>query len=75
VQPVARGPNLTRELKVWKDPAFKANITVFKGYSQSSVGGQRVSNTQSLTHATVTRGPIWLCAFGPAVLHGCTPLP
>jgi len=24
--------------------------------------------------AAVARGEIWLCAFGPAVLHDCTPL-
>jgi len=34
-----------------------------------------LSNTQSLTHATVGCGPIWLCAFGPAVLYGCTLMP
>jgi len=33
-----------------------------------------LSNPQSLTHAAVVCWPIWLCAFGPAVLHGCTPL-
>jgi len=31
-----------------------------------------LSNPQSLTH--VDRGPMWLCAFAPAVPHGCTPL-
>ena len=31
-------------------------------------------NLQSLTHETVAHGPIWLCAFGLTVLHGCTPL-
>jgi len=31
-----------------------------------------LSSAQSLTHAAVARGPIWLCAFGPEVLHGCT---
>jgi len=34
-----------------------------------------LSNTQSLTHAAVGGGPIWLCAFDLAVLYGCTPLP
>jgi len=34
-----------------------------------------LSNPMNLTHAAVGRGPIWLCAFGPAVLHGCTPCP
>ena len=33
-----------------------------------------LSNPHSLTHAAAARGPIWLCAFGPEVLHGCTPL-
>jgi len=41
----------------------------------SSVGGQRVSNTQSLIQAAVGYGQIWLFPFGPAMLHGCTPLP
>jgi len=31
-----------------------------------------LSNPLNLTHAAVGRGPIWLCAFGPAVLHGYT---
>jgi len=29
---------------------------------------------QSLTHAAVAFGPIWLCEFGSVVLHGCTSL-
>jgi len=33
-----------------------------------------LSNPQSLTYTAAARGPIWLCAFGPAVLFGCTPL-
>jgi len=33
------------------------------------VGDQELPNSLSLTHAAVARGPIWLCAFGPAVLH------
>jgi len=31
-----------------------------------------LSNPQSFTHESVARGPIWLCALGPVVLHGCT---
>jgi len=31
-----------------------------------------LSNPQSLTLTAVARGPIWLCTFGSAVLHGCT---
>ena len=46
-------------------------ITAFKGYCQSSVGCQEVVSPTELV--AVARGPIWLCAFGPAVLHGCTP--
>jgi len=33
------------------------------------------SNTQSLTHATVGRGPAWLSVFGPPVLYVCTSMP
>jgi len=33
-----------------------------------------LSYPQSLTHAALARGPIWSCAFGTAMLHGCTPL-
>jgi len=35
----------------------------------------QLSNTQNLTHVAVAREPIWLCAFGPAVLYDGTPLP
>jgi len=49
-------------------------VQILKGYCQSSGGGQRVVYPRSLTHAAVARGLIWLCAVGPAVLHGCTPL-
>jgi len=41
----------------------------------SSVGGQRLPNTQSLIHAAVSHVSIWLFPFGSAILHGCTPLP
>jgi len=33
-----------------------------------------LSNPQSLTQTALTRGRIWLRAFGPAMLFGCTPL-
>jgi len=49
-------------------------MTVFKGHCQSSVGGQRVVKHAEL--GTSSCGP-WtnlFIAFGPAVLHGCTPL-
>ena len=77
LQPVARGPKVTRALKFCaprKGSKFKIH--------QSSVGD--LSAPQSLTHAAVARGPIWSCSFGPAVLHGsfgpavlhdCTSLP
>jgi len=45
-----------------------------KGIANLQWVASNLSNTQSLTHAAVARGPIWLCAFGPAVLLGCTPL-
>jgi len=34
----------------------------------------QLSTPQNLTHEAGASGPIWLCAFGPVVLYGCTPL-
>jgi len=45
-----------------------------KGITNLAWVASEFSNTQRLTHAGVASGPIWLCAFGPAVLHDCTPL-
>jgi len=45
VQPVVRGPKVARELTFCgprKGPDFKASITVFKVYCQSSLDGRRV---------------------------------
>jgi len=53
---------------------FSASITVFQRLMPNFLGGQRVVCTQSLTHAAVVRGPIWLCAVGLTELHGGTPL-
>jgi len=61
---------VARELKFcgpWNGPDFKA---VFRIANLPWVVSE-LSNPQSLTHAA---GTIWLCAFGPAMLHGCTPL-
>ena len=49
-------------LRFWKGIANLPWVTI------------ELSNLQSWTHAAVAHGLIWLCAFGPAVLHGCTPL-
>jgi len=48
--------------------------TQVKGIANLQWTASDLSNQQSLTHTAVARGPIWLCAFGPAVLLGCTPL-
>jgi len=45
------------------------------GIANLSWVASALSNPLNLTHAAVGRGPIWLCAFGPEVLHGCTPFP
>jgi len=53
VQPVASGPKVARELKICgprKGPDFKECGPRAKNLDQ-----------QSLTHAAVTRDPIWLC--------------
>jgi len=72
VQPVARelefcGPR--------KGPDFKASIKFFMGIVNLPWMAGKLSNPQRSTHAAVARGPIWLGAFGAAVLRGCTPLP
>jgi len=74
---VARVPKVVRELKFRgprKSPDFKASITVLEGIANLLWVANELSNPQSLTHAAVARGQIWLCAFGPVVPHGCTPL-
>jgi len=49
-------------------------IRFWNGVANLTWVASELSNPQSLTHAAVARGPVWLRAFGPAVLHGCTPL-
>jgi len=34
-----------------------------------------LSNPQSLTHAAMARGPLWLCAFGPSSVAWLNTLP
>jgi len=58
-----------------KVPDFKASITIFKGIANLPWVASELSNPQqTLTYTTVAHGPMWLCAFGPAVLYGCTSL-
>jgi len=68
---MAREPKVTRELKFcgpWKGPDLEGTLPIFPWVASEW------SHTQKLTHAAMACGPIWSCAFGPAVLHGCTPL-
>jgi len=58
-----------------KGPDFKQALQFLKGIANLPWLASDLSNPQSLTHAAVARGPIWSRAFGPAMLHGCTPLP
>jgi len=53
---------------------LKKALRLLKGIANLPWVANELSNPQSLTHSVVACGPIWLCAFGPAVLHGCTPL-
>jgi len=48
--------------------------TQVNGIANLQWAASDLSNPQSLTHAAVARGPIWLCALGLTVLLGCTPL-
>ena len=50
----------------------RGKVQFMNEYCQYSVGGQRVAHPAELD--TCSCGPIWLRAFGPAVLRGCTPL-
>jgi len=74
---VSRRPKVVLEFNFCgprKDTYFKTCITVLKGAGNLPWVASDLPNPQNLTHAAVTRGPIWLYAFGPAVLLGCTPL-
>jgi len=53
---------------------LKKALRFLKGIANLPFVASELSNPQTLTHAAVARGPILLCAFGPVVLHGCTPL-
>jgi len=46
-------------------PLPSVSYATVRGWSLVNALG----NKQSLTHAAAGRGPISLCAFGPAVLH------
>ena len=61
MQPVARGPKVTRELKLWgqwKVPCFYASIAVLQVIANPLWVANELSKPQSLTHAAVARGPI-----------------
>ena len=70
MQPVARDLKLVARGKV---QILKQALRFFKGIANPPWTGSDCQ-TRSLTHAAVARETFWLCAFGPAVLHGCTPL-
>jgi len=53
---------------------FKQALRFLKGITDLLWAASELFNRQSLNHAVVACGPIWLCAFGPAPLHGSTPL-
>jgi len=72
VQPVAS------ELKfcgMGKVQILKLALQFLKVIANLPWVANELSVPQSLAHAAVACGPIWLRAFGLAVLHGCTPLP
>jgi len=48
----------------------KQALRFLKGIVNLLWVASELSNPQSLTHAALARGPFWLYAFGPAVLHG-----
>lgn len=60
------GPRV-KNLKIYQE---KNNLLL----CQAKLCGRSTVNSRSLTHAVAARGPNWSCAFGPSVLHGCTPL-
>ena len=72
----------TESQRLWQGCATQARADVLwpaarsrfsKGIANLPCVASKLSNMQSLTHAVVALEPISLCAFGPAVLHGCTP--
>jgi len=75
---VARGSKVAWELKFCGPrkglEILKQALRFWKGIANLSWVASELSYPQSLTHAALARGPIWSCAFGPAMLHGCTPL-
>ena len=58
----------------WRFDQTNTWRTQVEGIANLQWAASDLSNPQSLTHAAVTCGPIWLCVFHPAVLHGSTPL-
>jgi len=52
----------------------KQALCILKGIANLPWMASELFKPQSLAHASVARGPIWLHAFDPAVLYGCTPL-
>jgi len=60
---------------LYSDPLiYKQALRFLKGIANFPWVGSKLSNPQSLTHSAVARESVWLCVFGPVVLHGCTPL-
>ena len=67
---------MARDLKLvarGKVQILKQALRFFKGIANPPWTGSDCQ-TRSLTHAAVARETFWLCAFGSAVLHSCTPL-
>ena len=66
---LARRPKVALELKFCgprKGPDFEMVLPIFRGWRVSRL-------RRKAWHMQLwLRGPIWLCAFGPAVLYGCT---
>jgi len=58
----------------WRFNQTNTQKTQVNGITNLHWAANELSNPQNLTHTAVARGPTCLCAFGPAVLLGCTPL-
>jgi len=58
------------QLQIYHTPA----LYVLKGLPIFHEWAVSCLTLPSLTHWAVSHGPIWLCAFGLAVVHSCTPL-
>ena len=52
---------------------LKQALRIEKGTAKLPLVASELYKPRSLTLEAAARGPLWLCALSPAVLHSCTP--